>query len=219
MIDARKRFKEGFIMLNRPFSFAELKTPLQKFTIVWAYSEKPKEHQAITDLGKEKAEEVEHSTSRIGFFKPADREEWIEKEIEKIYKDPKYNETIYEGEMVQTYIEGRLCRFYPDEYTIVSQEKLTDIMSEEGYHTILDPAINKLSDFRTKKHYLQSRGISEHIANKWASLSYKELVIYKPYYELLKMFCRSNEVYGDDKFYDEVEGITFEEQKEIIEGL
>lgn len=219
MIDARKRFKEGFIMLKRPFAFAELKTPLQKFTIVWAYSEKPKERKVISDLGKAKAEEVENSASPIGFFKPEDREEWIEKQIEKIYKDSKYNETIYEGEIVQTYIEGQLCRFYPDEYTIISQEKLTDIMSEEGYHTILDPAINKLSDFRTKKHYLQSRGVSEHIANKWASLSYKELVIYKPYYELLTMFCRSNEVYGDDKFYDAVEGITFEEQKEIIETL
>lgn len=36
------------------------------------------------------------------------------------------------------------------------------------------------------------------------------LVYYKPYYELLKIYCRSNEIYPDP-FYIEVEGIDIKE--------
>lgn len=33
MINAKNKFRERFIMLQRPFVFAELENPLQKFTI------------------------------------------------------------------------------------------------------------------------------------------------------------------------------------------
>jgi hypothetical protein len=212
-INAKEKFREGFIMLTRPFVFAELKNPLQKFTILWAYAERPVVHEMINAEGREKLEEIEHSTPAIGFWGLGQREEWIAREIEKVYTTPKYKETHYEGEVVQAIIQGQICRFYPDEYTIIGPEKLTNIMQEEGYHTICDPTIYKLPDFRNKKHYLQSRGISERIATKWASVTFRDLVIYKPYYELLTMFCRDHEIPADP-FYDEVEGISMEEQEE-----
>ena len=215
MINAKKKFREGFIMLKRPFKFSELKNPLQTFTILWAYVEAPVTREIITQEGMDKAETIENSTPAIGFWGLNDRNEWIEKEIEKVFNDPKYKEIVYEGEIVQAFVEGQLCRFYPDEYTIIGADKLTQIMQEEGYHTICDPQIYKLPDFRNKKHYLQSRGVSEHIAKKWASMTFRDLVIYKPYHQLLEMFCRDHEIYPDT-FYDEVERIPMEDQEETF---
>lgn len=45
---AKDRFRQGFIMLKRPFDFHELKNPLQQFTILWTYSEKPVEKEVLT---------------------------------------------------------------------------------------------------------------------------------------------------------------------------
>jgi hypothetical protein len=42
-------------------------------------------------------------------------------------------------------------------------------------------------------------------------MGFKELVYYKPYYEMLTMFCRDYEIYPDT-FYEEVEGIPLSEQ-------
>ena len=212
-INAKEKFREGFIMLNRPFAFAELKDPLQRFTILWAYAEAPVTRTVVSQAGLEKADEIENTTGAIGFWGVDSRTEWIEKEIEKVYNNPKYQEVQYEGEIVQAFVDGQLCRFYPDEYSIIGPEKLTDIMQEEGYHTICSEAIYGLPDFRNKKHYLQSRGVPERIAKKWASVTFRDLVIYKPYHQLLTMFCRDHEIYPDS-FYEEVEGISIEEQQE-----
>ena len=40
-MNAKFKFREGWIMLNRPFKFGELKQPLQKMTVLYAFSEKP----------------------------------------------------------------------------------------------------------------------------------------------------------------------------------
>jgi hypothetical protein len=213
IINAKQKFREGFIMLLRPFDFGDLDQPLQKFTILWAYAERPVTREVITQAGLEKADEIENTSNPIGFWSGKDRDEWIGKEIEKVFQDPKYRETQYEGEIVQATIDGQLCRFYPGEYSIIGPEKLTDLMQEEGYHTILNPAIEKLPDFKRKQHYLRSRGVSKAVASKWASVTFRDLVIYKPYYQLLTMFCRPNEILVDP-FYEEVEGISIEEQRE-----
>lgn len=215
MINAKDKFREGFIMLQRPFCFAELNTPLQKFTILWAYSEKPIIKNVLTTEAKEKIDLIENSSNPIGFWKKEDKEDYLKREIEYVMNNPKNYDSLYEGEIVQCYVEGQLCRFYPDEYTIVSKEKLNDIMAEEGYHVICDNSLYLLKDFVDKKHYLQSRGVSERVAKKWASLSYGNLVMYKPYYELLEMFCRPYEIVADDNFYKEIENVDFTELKKV----
>jgi hypothetical protein len=215
MINAKDKFREGFIMLQRPFDFADLKNPLQKFTILWAYSERPIIKNVLTKEGREKLELIENSSNPISFWNKEEKEKRLEREIEYVMNNPKYHEPLYEGEIVQVYVEGKLCRIYPDEYTIISKERLNEIMVEEGYHVVCDNALYLLKDFTDKKHYLQSRGVSERVAKKWASLSYGSLVMYKPYYELLKMFCRPYEIIADDNFYEEVEGVDFTELKEV----
>ncbi len=215
MINAKDKFREGFIMLQRPFDFAELKSPLQKFTILWAYSEQPVIKKYLTDKAKEEIDLIENSTNPIGFWKSEDRDKYIQKKIENILESNVAYEPLYEGEIVQAYVEGQLCRFYPDEYTIVSKEKLNEIMLEEGYHVVCDNSLFEIKDFKDKKHYLQSRGVSERVARKWASLSYGNLVMYKPYYELLEMFCRPYEIISNDSFYEEVEGVDFTELNEV----
>jgi len=215
MINAKDKFREGFIMLQRPFDFIELKSPLQKFTILWAYSEQPVTKVVLNSDGKEELDLIENSSNPLGFWNQEDKEKYLQKEIDYIYSHKKYLETLYEGEIVQAYVEGQLCRFYPDEYTIVSKEKLNEIMLEEGYHVVCDNSLFEIKDFKDKKHYLQSRGVSERVARKWASLSYGNLVMYKPYYELLEMFCRPYEIISNDSFYEEVEGVDFTELNEV----
>lgn len=213
MLDAKNKFREGFIMTKRPFRFAEMRNPIQAFTILWAYSEQPKIRLELTEVAREKIEEIEFATNPHGFFSSEHRQEWMMKEMDRITNNPKSYDQVYLGEIVQTFVDGQLIRLYPDEYTVVTSDKLTEIMQEEGYHAVCTKGLFEIEDFRNKTHYLQSRGIPSHIANKWASMSYKELVYYKPYYELLNMFCREHEIYADE-FYDTIEGIPMQEQLE-----
>jgi hypothetical protein len=211
MIDAKNKFREGFIITLRPFDFLELKNPIQKFTILWAYSEQPKTIKELTETAKEEIDLIVNNVYGPRFFTREEKDEYIEQQINKVYGDSKNWNECYKGEIVQTYIDGQLIRLYPDEYNIVSKDKLTEIMSEEGYHAVCSRGLYEIKDFRDKTHYLQSRGVSKHIANKWASMGFKEMVYYKPYYELLTMFCRDYEIYSDS-FYEKVEGIKVEDQ-------
>jgi hypothetical protein len=211
MIDAKNKFREGFIITLRPFSFENLNNPIQKFTILWAYSEQPKTVKELTETAKEEVDLILNNTYGPRFFTQKEKEEYIEEQINKVYTNPKNWDEQYKGEIVQTYIDGQLIRLYPSEYNIVSKDKLTEIMSEEGYHAVCAKGLYEIKDFRDKTHYLQSRGIPRHIANKWASMSFKEMVYYKPYYELLTMFCRDYEIYSDS-FYEKIEGIKIKDQ-------
>lgn len=210
MINAKDKFREGFIMLLRPFKFAELKNPLQKFTIIWAYSEQPVIKNILTHKAKEEADLIENCTHPLIFFNKEQREDYIAEKIERLFDRPDSYEKLYEGEIVQCIIDGEQCRFYPDEYKILSKEKVSEIMQEEGYHVLISEELKKINSFKDQSHYLRSRGIKQSIADKWASLSFKGLVIYKPYFQLLTMFCRDYEIYKDE-FYEEVEGVNFKD--------
>lgn len=213
MIDAKNKFREGFVMTTRPFKFANLKNPIQKFTILWAYSEQPIIKKELTESALNEIDNIHHQSHPLGFFDNKQKEEWLEKEIENVLKQSKSYNKVYKGEIVQTHIDGELVRLYPGEYNIIDNNKLTEIMSEDGYHAVLTKGIVELKDFKDKQHYLLSRGVSRHVANKWASMGFKELVYYKPYYELLNMFCNEREIYSDT-FYRDIEGITMEFQME-----
>jgi hypothetical protein len=214
MVNAKDKFREGFIMLKRPFDFGDLDVPLQNLTILWAYSERPVIKNYLSSEAMEKIADIENTTPPLGFFSTEERDEYIERKIQWVYDNPKMYEPLYEGDIVQSVVNGQTVRFYPSEYTIVNSEKLAEIMAEEGYHTICNPSLYKTKDFTDKVHYLVSRGVNKRNAEKWASLGYRDMVMYKPYYELLTMFTRPQHIIADDKFYIEVEGIDFTELKE-----
>jgi hypothetical protein len=213
MLDAKKKFREGYILINRPFQFKEMKNPIQRNTIVWAYSEQPVVEKNLSETAKEEAILLE-STSGIGFIRQGDKEDYIARELERIYNNPKNYDSLYVGDIIQSTIDGVLCRFYPDEYSILDQDALNEALAEDGYHMIGNESLYKIKEFRDKTHYLKSRGVDKATAEKWASLGFRDLVYYKPYYDLLKMFCRPNEIYPDS-FYEEVEGVKIESHIEI----
>jgi hypothetical protein len=209
MIDAKNKFREGYIMLLRPFDFAELRNPLQKLTILWAYSEQPITKKILKPAAREQADLIENSAPMFMLGGKEAKENWIEIELERLFDQKESWEMLYEGEVVQCTVEGQTCRFYPDEYRIMDKERLFEIMQEEGYHTIIANELKEIKEFKDKVHYLQSRGVKKNIAEKWSTLAYGPMVMYKPYYELLDMFCRSQEIYKDS-FYEEIEGIIFD---------
>jgi hypothetical protein len=221
MIDARKKFKEGFIMLNRGFQFAELKYPLQKFTILWAYSEQPVIERSLSKEAIEEIETIQNTSSPFGFWTSTDRDDFLQKKIDNVLNAEKSYNKLHIGDIVQTYVDGALCRFFPNEYSIIDATKLFEIMQEDGYHTICSPALEKIPDFLKNVHYIKSRGVDDETARRWVTLGYKDLVIYKPYYQLLELFCRPMEIISNDEFYINKEGIDFTElneiQKEIVD--
>lgn len=220
-MEARDRFRQGFIMLKRPFDFHELKNPLQQFTILWAYSERPIEREVLNEAGKEKVEEITNrakgpwSMRRTILGGEAELDEYIAREVDVITSNKMYLTKEYEGQVVQAYVDGHMCRFYPDEYSIVGPDKLTEILAEDGYHAIISPGLEKQQEFIDKRHYLQSRGVSKRVAEKWASSSFGEMVIFKPYFELLRLFVRPQHIYTDDT-YVELEDLSIDEQKKLI---
>lgn len=217
IIDAKNKFREGFIMLNRPFQFSDMQNPVQKLTIVYAYAEQAKFEERLTLKALKEIENIENDSSFLKRDKQINEShtEYIDRKLSQIYDSPLNFENVYKGEIVQAIIDGQTCRFYPDEYSLISLEKLNEIMSEEGYHAIITPGLEKVKQYRDILHYLESRGVSNHIAKKWAGLTFKDLIYFKPYYELLTMFCRDYEIYPDN-FYREVEGIVFEQTIEDI---
>lgn len=211
MIDAKNKFREGYILIKQPFKFEEMQDPVQAYTIAWAYSEQPVFEEEMTISAKEGLEallnEGPFMNPKVGFKQ--DFNEYLSKEIEKIYSMESNFNQLHVGDIVQTNIDGITCRFYPDEYSVIDKDTLSEIMEEEGYHAICSQGLYKTKDFLDKFHYLRSRGISEYIAKKWAALGFKELVYYKPYFQLLSMYSR---VIYPDSFYEIMEGISLEDQ-------
>jgi hypothetical protein len=215
MIDSRSKFREGFIMLKRGFDFADLDEPLQKFTILWAYSERPVVKNVLTEYAKEEIDLIQNQSHPLAFWDNEQKEEYISRKIDSILSSSKAYSELYEGEIVQAYVNNVMCRFYPDEYTIVDSNKLFEIMQEEGYHTVCAPALEELAEFKKLTHYIMSRGVDKRTAMRWVSMGYKSFVMYKPYYELLEYFCRPLEIISNDPFYERIEGIDFTELNEI----
>lgn len=214
-MDAKSKFREGFIKLKRPFEFAELMNPLQAETILYAYSERPEITKQLTEKAKEERDLIEN---QVGLFIQRNwgesSESAIQRQIENLEKLPSSWEEVYLGEIVQATIEGEMCRFYPNDYSVIPQDFLEEILAEEGYHAIISPGLENIKEYKIKKHYLQSRGIEERIARKWAAIPYKDLVMFKPYYQLLRMFHRDGEIIPDH-FYTEVEGISFKKMEAL----
>lgn len=206
MIDASQRVYHGWIMLRQPFKFAELEEPLQMQTILYAYSERPVIDRVLTKEAKEERDLILNQSIPFSWIQGKDV--IIEKEIEELERKRESWEENYKGEIMQVVINNVTCRFYPEEYTHISQETLSEILEDEGYHMVAHPGLLKNKEFLKRRHYIQSRGVNERTAAKWVSIGFRDLVRYKPYFQLLRFFARDHQIY-DDPFYEEIEEIDF----------
>ena len=208
-MNAKFKFREGWIMLNRPFKFGELKQPLQKMTVLYAFSEKPilemtlnlegqKEYKKLLDAyGHNNT--LSNSSQYCKYFKESQEEyeNRIDAATNLIFKTYGTQEE-YKGEIVQSIIEGEICRFYPDEYTVIKPETLDHLLTcddQEYIAEINDNTIFTTQDMRNKIFYIRSRGIPNQKAVKMVSKEAKDCVIFRPQPALLEMFCRPNEIY------------------------
>lgn len=200
---AKDKFREGWIMTQRPFDFGDLKDyPIQKFTLFYAYSQESLFNQVLSEETYKEIDTIENDVGRLTFRFEETREKVKEELIERLLDSPKSYNRVYQGDIVQIRYYGHYISLYPDEYKIISDERLFEILQEDGYHALLNNSLKNLKDFKDKTHYLQSRGVSKHVSDKWASQTYKDLVYYKPYRELLEMFCRENHIYMPDLEYE-----------------
>ncbi len=103
MLNAKDKFREGYIMLLRPFEFHELKNPLQKLTILWAYSEQPILKNVLTEKARDEAWLIENQ-SGLPFFSKEHKEEIIESQLETLLLKKESFEQLYEGDIVQYYL-------------------------------------------------------------------------------------------------------------------
>ena len=203
-MDARLRFKEGWIMLLRPFKFAELKEPLQKLTILYAFSEKPIINLMLTEKGKKLVGNAlaaydglnkRHSLSK-GFNENDDiYEERFGKAFDELIR---INSTVedYKGEIVQCYVQNQMCRFYPEEYTVISRETFEEVLIAEEYTMDIETvSYFKEKNIADKLHYIRSRGIDKTLAERMSAIEARDSVIFRPRIELLQLFCRENEIY------------------------
>lgn len=176
MIDVKNRFREGFILLLRPFLFKEIS--IRKFTICYAFSEKPLYSKEINPNYETKLELL--LNQKTYFNKKS-----IEDEIEQLDKN-KYIE-YYEGEIVISEIDNVQVRFFPNEYSII--QNLTDfVIDYDDYNAVLNEKLLTKIDFLDKVFYLKSRGLSEDSAKRIASFTFKDLVYYLPSLEINRMF-------------------------------
>lgn len=202
-MDAKNNFREGHIMLQRPFKFYELDYGIPKFSILYAYIEKPLFEDELNGRGREALDEVNSGREFFGshkfkkglYEKEEDYNTRVEQEYNSILKDRKNLERTHIGNMVQTTINGVNCSFFPDEYKVINFESLSELIYGDEYLMVtLDEKIFKLPEMEDKIFYLQSRGISKTKAQKLSSFTLKDLVMYYPHPELQKLYCRSNEV-------------------------
>lgn len=206
---AKTKFREGWIMLLRPFAFAELSKPLQKMTILYAYSEKPMVSYELNTKGREEMAIInDHygKTSIVNHHKVYSKRHFENEEAYEIRMDSVIDkvirdfgtEEVYKGELVQCIVEGEICKFYPEEYNVISRETFDHILTCDPHEYIIEVEDNsffELKDVKNKIFYTQTRGIKKEKAMQMNSNEAKDAVIFRPGPAILEMFCRSNEIY------------------------
>jgi hypothetical protein len=211
-MNAKEMFREGWIMLLQPFKFVELTKPLQKLTILYAFSEKPIIEMTLNEKGREALEELtecwnkggqssvlSHNTNysrRFGEHED-DYNARMQEQYDYIFKTCT-TEANYIGQVVQTYVEGTLCRFYPEEYNVISRETFEYLLScdhREYQIEMEDPTFFEMGPIKDRLFYLRSRGIDRQMAVKMSSGEARDAVIFRPQPALLELFCRPDEIY------------------------
>lgn len=223
-MNAKDNFREGHIILQRPFNFYELEHGLPKFTIVYAYIERPVFEDELNLRGKETFDELEDAGSfyaqprhKRGVFESREKfEERIAAEYERALQDMSNYSKKHVGNMVQTQIDGVNISFFPDEYKAIEPGTLQELLFDDSYALATNNEnIFDLPEMEAKIFYLRSRGIDKDKAKRLSSFGLKDLVVYIPHPEVQKMFCRENEVIYTpefDGYYKEVYG-SFEDYR------
>lgn len=198
-----ERFKEGWVQLQRPFLFGDLDHPLQKFSILYCYHFDFTYKETVSEKGLKEIDSLYRNNSKSHFFKLSEDE--LEREANRLSEIHSVKKV--SGQKIYTYIGENECRFYPNEYKILSLEKVKRLIEEPGFHAV--PTVRdafKDANLIEQIMYLRSRGLSEHDAKRMCSLSLKDKVYFKPYFHLLELFARNYEIFVDP-FYEEVENI------------
>ena len=194
-------------MLLRPFAFGELSKPLQKMTILYAYSEKPIVEMTLNEKGQAPMDELD-SGDNTGLFSGGDflfrkrfgeSEEYYQERMTIEYnRIVKENSTIevYKGQIVQCMVENTLCRFYPDEYNPIKLNTFEYVMTSDDYTMeVENKTLFELPEIKEKIFYIRSRGVGESMATRMSSHNAKDSVIFRPGQGVLDMFCREHEIY------------------------
>lgn len=207
---AKHKFREGWIMLKRPFKFGELSKPLQKMTVLYAFSEKPIITMELNAKGIEEMKILHESYGKGiavfgGDIKYKKRfgededsyEERIAEYTDQIFRAHSTQEN-YQGEIVQCYVEGEMCRFYPEEYSIISKETFDHLLACDDQEYTIDVESEEIFETKALKErlfYIRSRGISKNRAMKMNCGEARDAVIFRPGQAILEMFCREHEIY------------------------
>lgn len=197
-------------MLKRPFAFAELSKPLQKMTILYAFSEKPIITMELNAKGIEEMKILNESCGKsiVAFggdikykkrFGESDDsyEVRISEYIDQIFIEHSTQEN-YQGEIVQCYVEGQMCRFYPEEYSVISKETFYHLLTCDDQEYTIDVESEEIFETKALKErlfYIRSRGISKGKAMKMNCGEARDAVIFRPGQAILEMFCREHEIY------------------------
>ena len=207
---AKHKFREGWIMLKRPFAFAGLSKPLQKMTILYAFSEKPIITMELNAKGIEKMKILNENYGkpigsisgdhryRIRFGEDEESYEYrMDKYAAQIIQEHSTQEN-YQGEIVQCYVEGEVCRFYPEEYSIISKETFDHLLTCDDQEYTIDVESEEIFETKALKErlfYIRSRGIPKGKAMKMNCGEARDAVIFRPGQAILEMFCREHEIY------------------------
>lgn len=199
-------------MLLRPFEFVELSKPLQNLTILYAFSEKPIIERSLNEKGREALEELKEHWDNGGKYSvmgyspdyarrfgenDEEYEARMQEKYDYIFKTCATEEQ-YLGQIVQTYVEGTLCRFYPEDYNVISRETFEYLLScdhREYQIEVEDPTFFEMGAIKDRLHYIRSRGIDKEMSLKMTSAEARDAVIFRPQPALLELFCRPEEIY------------------------
>jgi hypothetical protein len=195
-MNAKLKFREGWIMLLQPFDFANLSKPLQKLTILYAYSEKPIIEMSLTDKGYDLLNAADRKfVYKKAFLDDDDYSEELNRYTNQVINEHSTIEH-YKGELVQCIVEGQMCRFYPEEYKVIERKTFEHILTATEYTMDIENHTMFEREEVTKRiHYIRSRGINKSLAERMSSADAKDAVIFRPKIELLEYFCRENEIY------------------------
>lgn len=208
-MNVKDRFVEGWVMLLRPFSFVELKEPLQKMTILYAFSDEPVYETELTSEGRAIMSYIHGQIGKPFGLSTEANNIWrrgsgeknddlydyrIDRQLEIEVR--KHQEKRYIGQKIIVMINGVECKFFPEEYNTISKETLEYLPSAEEYEIeVLNK--NGLADkvISDRLYYIRTRGISEKDALRMIAPGLKDSAIFRPTSDLLNHFCRPHEIY------------------------
>lgn len=215
-INAKNNFREGWIMLLRPFDFEDMVT-LPKLTLVYAYMEQPIVVNELSEKGVEVIERISNPRAMCSLSSHYKKQitesdfEYHERinEIIRIEMEKRENfNIIHKGNILQTSIGGQLCRFYPDEYSVVDEELLNQAIEGEEFLMVANSTtLFNIKEFKDRVFYMKQRGINEKKAMQFASYGLKDNIYYIPHPETQKIYCRSNEVRNRKEFEEYINAV------------